>query len=189
MESNPLINNDDVQNFTKSILYKPFFVESPVGIFLVDWKDDKGRILGANEAIEEILGYSRSELLKKRFQDFTHRDDVDVGVEQSSQVQHFSMIKRYLTKNDKVVWVKLTANPIFNKENEFLFYLAWVEKLPNGGHFKLEQNENGEVYIRPQIKISNFLADNWRIIMVIALFLMGYIEKNILITILTKILM
>jgi PAS domain S-box-containing protein len=183
------IKSDDIEAFISNILYKPLFVEASIGILFVDWGKDKGRILGANEAIEEMLGYSRSELLKKRFQDFTHRDDIDVDEEQTDQIQKFSMIKRYLTKNDKVLWVRLTANPVFDKNNNFLFYLSWVEKLPNGGHFKLEQNEQGEVCIRPQIKISNFLADNWRIIMIIALFLMGYIEKGLLITIVTKILM
>lgn len=96
------------------------------------------------------------------------------------------MIKRYLTKNNKVIWVKLTANPVYDMDENFMCYISFVEKLPNGGNFKVETDNRGDYYVRPQVNLANFLQDNWRAVMMIALVLLGYIEKEQVMAILTK---
>jgi PAS domain S-box-containing protein len=179
--------NKDVIEFTKSILYKAFFNEAPIGILIVDWVENKGKILSANNEIEEILGYTKAELETKKFQELTHPYDLEADVNRTEDLEKFTMIKRYFRRDGKIIWIRLTANPIFDSDNNFMFYLSWLERLPNGGNFKVEQdNDSGELYIRSQIKLVNFLQDNWKAVTVLSLILLGYIDKDGILSALAK---
>lgn len=178
---------EDILSFSNGILYDPFFNDSPVGILLIDWKDNKGKIISANRRIEEILGYTKAELLTKKIQEITHPYDLDADINQTENLEKFTMIKRYFRRDGKIVWLKLTAIPLYDKSNNFMFYISWLEKLPNGGNFKVEHDEeSGELYIRTQVKLMNFLQDNWKAVTVIALILLGYIDKDGILSALAK---
>ncbi|HEV8598362.1 MAG TPA: chemotaxis protein CheB [Gemmatimonadales bacterium] len=82
---------------------------APIGIREVDLD---GRYLHVNDRFCEITGYSREELLRLRFQDITHPDDVAANEEGYRQtlagtVPSYRMEKRYLRKDGRTVWVEL----------------------------------------------------------------------------------
>jgi len=68
-----------------------------------------GRWLRVNQKLCEILGYSREEMLQRRFQDLTHPDDLEdslafVGRLLAGEIDNYTMEKRYLRKDGGVFW-------------------------------------------------------------------------------------
>ncbi|MBV8479218.1 MAG: PAS domain S-box protein [Actinobacteria bacterium] len=58
--------------------FRTLFETSPYGMNVVD---GEGRIIEANAALADMLGYTRGELLRMRFVDFTHPEDAALQVE------------------------------------------------------------------------------------------------------------
>jgi PAS domain S-box-containing protein len=74
---------------------------------------DEGAILiHANRALAEMLGYDTRELVGKSVVDLTHPDDLAASQESNrrlsrGEVEYFSLEKRYLRKDGKVVWARV----------------------------------------------------------------------------------
>ena len=73
-----------------------------------------GRWLRANDRLCQITGYTHDELLRMRFQDITHPDDLEadlalLGRLRSGEIPHYSLDKRYIRKDGARVWVELTV--------------------------------------------------------------------------------
>jgi PAS domain S-box-containing protein len=73
-----------------------------------------GRWLRANAALCDMLGYREEELLGMRFQDVTHPEDLAADLEQNDGLfagvrESFSMHKRYLHRNGRVLHVHLAV--------------------------------------------------------------------------------
>ena len=87
------------------------FEFAPVGIAHVA---PDGRLLRANPRFCEIVGYPADELLRLRFQDLTHPDDLAGDLDQAlrtlaGEQSGYEMEKRYRRKDGEVVWVLLRA--------------------------------------------------------------------------------
>lgn len=104
---------------------------SPLGIAMVD-KDL--RFLAANPAYTNMLGYNESELIGRRFADFTHPDDVDTTVNAVSDSleagpDHYSIRKRYLHKDGHTVHVALSVAVGHDSSGSPEFAIANAEDL------------------------------------------------------------
>jgi PAS domain S-box-containing protein len=138
------------------------FWNSPVAIGATD---PDGRILKVNYKMVGLLGYGESELVRKKITEVTHPQDAE-SVRQSMravvdrQRDRYQVIKRVMTKENRVVWVKETVLPVV-ENNEVKRFFFWVEELPNHGNFKVE-NDGQEIYVRPAISIPKFVIDNWK---------------------------
>jgi PAS domain S-box-containing protein len=100
------------------------FINSPTGIILAD---ATGRFLDANEACAHILGYSRSELVGKTFQELTHQEDILFDMQMFNQLlrgieDSYEMTKRFIAKSGHVVWVHIRVNAV--KEDHRLTHLV-----------------------------------------------------------------
>lgn len=91
--------------------FRATFQNAAVGIAHValdgTWMQVNGRVC-------EIVGYSREELVTRRFRDITHPDDVAADLEGLDAMVRgaadgYQTEKRYLHKDGHVVWVHLTA--------------------------------------------------------------------------------
>ena len=85
-----------------------------------------GEILQANEAFQDIIGYSIEELYKLTFWDFTHPDDIaanQVLVDEllAGERSSYQMEKRYIHKDGHVVWVFLDLVTIRDPEAKPLY--------------------------------------------------------------------
>lgn len=177
------------QDVFKGIWKTPLWDEAPIGMAIVGWIDNQeGMFKKVNRSLCEMLGYTEGELVTKNFMSITHPDDLTFDLEQIEKSieakSGYSMVKRYIRKDGKLIWIKLTANPVFDTNDKFLFFLSWIEKLPNGGNYKTLETDDGKVVVRPQVHIWEFFQDNWKPLIIIGLMLMGYIEKDDIITIL-----
>jgi PAS domain S-box-containing protein len=74
-----------------------------------------GRFLDVNQKLCEILGFSRKELMGKRFQDITHPDEPGVDLDNlasmlAGETTNYTVEKRYLHKDGSSVWVNVTVS-------------------------------------------------------------------------------
>lgn len=138
------------------------FWNAPVAICVVS---PDGTVLRANYKMVGLLGYGESELVRKKISGVTHPQDVDSSTQSIRAVvdrsrDRYQVIKRLMTKENRVVWVKETALPVV-EDGEVKRFFMWIEELPNHGNFKVE-NDGQEVYVRPSISIPRFVVDNWK---------------------------
>ena len=82
----------------------------------------------------EITGYSEPELLAKTFLDITYPDDIEqdkklAGALFRNEIPHYVVEKRYIKKDDTLVWVQLTVSLIKDENGAPLYYLAMIEDI------------------------------------------------------------
>lgn len=111
--------------------YRAIFQQAAVGVAQLDLK---GRWLDVNEKLCEIVGYSREELLAKSSQDITHPDDLNAELDYmrqllTGQVQTYSMEKRFVRKDGKLIWGKMTVSLVRDSANEPIYFISAVEDI------------------------------------------------------------
>ena len=93
-----------------------------------------GRWLKVNDKLCEIVGYSQEELRGMTFQDITHPGDIDADIEQTTRLLHgkvrsYGREKRYLRKDGRVVWIKLTVSLIRSSSGEPECFISVIEDI------------------------------------------------------------
>ena len=73
-----------------------------------------GAWLAVNDRLCAITGYSRDELLARTFQDITHPEDLAPDLDYvrelvAGKITNYSLDKRYIHKDGRVVWIALTV--------------------------------------------------------------------------------
>lgn len=111
--------------------FRTFFEHAPFGAAI---SDPDGRILLANRALSEILGYGAHELENMRFSDFTVTDDVEKEMElfrwlREEVTGHRFKEKRYRRKNGAVIWVNFAATVIAGQKETPEMIIAMVEDI------------------------------------------------------------
>jgi len=93
--------------------FRAIFERAAIGISLVDVQ--QGRVLLSNPAMQNMLGYSGSELSGMRFTEFTHPDDAEHQMSlyremAAGQRTRFELKKRYVRKDGKIICARLVAS-------------------------------------------------------------------------------
>src|SRR4051812_14714616 len=94
--------------------FRATFEQAAVGIAHVAMD---GTFLRVNGQYCEIAGYQHDELLKLKFQDITHPDDLSSDLSQAERlvagdIETYTMEKRYIRKDKSIVWVSLTRSVV-----------------------------------------------------------------------------
>jgi len=95
------------------------FHNTAIGKALVDLD---GRWLEANDALANMLGYSKEELLGLTFQQVTHPDDLEADLLLAQQLlagerATYQVEKRYVRKNSSVAWTSLFVALVQDDDN------------------------------------------------------------------------
>jgi PAS domain S-box-containing protein len=103
--------------------FRQAFKYSPMGMALADIE---GKFMDLNLALCNITGYSKTELLQKKFHDITYPDDLaeDLMYVESlkkKEIENFKMEKRYIKKNGDVVWVLISVTLVCNVDKPSFF--------------------------------------------------------------------
>jgi PAS domain S-box-containing protein len=101
--------------------FRAMFDSSAVG--KIEIEVPTGRFLRANAAMCRLVGYSEEELLKLTVFDITHPDERDGDRESlrsmdAGMLPVFDREKRYIRKNGKSIWARVTANTILNEAGQ-----------------------------------------------------------------------
>ena len=112
-------------------LYRSTFDLAAVGIAHVS---PNGRWLRVNDKLCKIVGYSQEELLKIKFQDITHPDDLPADLVETEKLRTgalktFSMEKRYIRKDGSLVWIHLTVSCARDESGELKHFISVIEDI------------------------------------------------------------
>jgi len=93
-----------------------------------------GRWIRVNQTYCDLIGYTREELLRLHFRDFTHPDDLGLDLDLltrtlSGELTHYSFEKRYIHKQGHTVWVQLTLSLIRTSDGTPDYLIAVVQDI------------------------------------------------------------
>lgn len=107
------------------------FQYSGIGMAMVN---HDGVCLEVNKTLCKILGYTLSELSSMRFHDYTHPDDLDLDVQNMeklrlSEMESYTMEKRYRHKKGHFIWCLLTLSKVSDTKGIPVFFIAQVQDI------------------------------------------------------------
>lgn len=93
----------------------------------------EGKLVLVNQKLCEILGYSRQELLEKRFQEITLPEDLDVELAYvrqllAGEIENYALEKRYVRQDGELVWANLTVS-LLQEHNGSQCFMGVVEDI------------------------------------------------------------
>ncbi|WP_164109031.1 MULTISPECIES: sensor histidine kinase [Sphingobacterium] len=93
-----------------------------------------GYCLDANKVLCNMLGYTKKELQKVTFIELTHPDDVQGDLELrkkllDSEIESFTIEKRYQHKSGHYVWCDTTVSIVRNHKHYPQFYIAQIQNI------------------------------------------------------------
>jgi PAS domain S-box-containing protein len=125
--------------------FRRVFDEAPIGMSLADLDN---RYIKLNRAFYDMLGYTESELMALTFEDITYPADLELEIPflahlLTGEIDSFDIEKRYLKKNQDIVWVNLTVIALRDRTGDVLYTLAMIEDITERKHAEeaLRQSE------------------------------------------------
>ncbi len=130
--------------------FRTLFEESPIGMTLVfnDW-----RMLNVNQALCDLLGYSKKELMEMDPKECAHPDDFEIDQALAKKlfqkiIPKYQIEKRYYTKDKRVIWCKVSASLIRDMNDTPLFRLAMIENITEQKEAELALKESEKRFRR-----------------------------------------
>lgn len=111
--------------------FRTVFERAGVGIALVS---PDGGWISVNDALCDIVGYQREELLHMTFQHITYADDLNADLnllEQlvAGEIDRYQLDKRYIHKSGKLVWINLTVTKQLNKQGQLQYFVSIIKDI------------------------------------------------------------
>jgi PAS domain S-box-containing protein len=111
--------------------FRTVFENAPIGVINAGVN---GHFLRTNRTLQQMLGYSESELQAISFTEITYEEDLELGHQGfadliSGKTDRFRVEKRYRRKDGTVIWVQLTAAAIRDSSETFQYFVVLVEDL------------------------------------------------------------
>lgn len=119
--------------------FRRLFDQSPIGAAIVSLDY---RFLKVNEQLCRLFGYTEQELLSMSFTDLTYPEDLEASLRETcrlmaGEIDQFSQEKRYVCKNGKLVWGRLSVRLIRDVAGRTLYFLPLLEDIS-----KVKQSEH-----------------------------------------------
>lgn len=112
--------------------FQAMFDNAAVGIVLMTL--DR-RVIGMNQACQQILGYSFEEMAQIDPASLSHPDDMDIGKDlftdmlQGKRPEGYRIEKRYRHKNGHYIWVRLTYSLVPDKDGNPEYRIGVLENI------------------------------------------------------------
>ncbi len=111
--------------------FRAIFASAGIGITLLDLE---GRVLEANSAFQAMLGYTADELHGMALATFTHPEDTTSDLTRFQELvagkrDSFQVEKRYLRKDGRVAWGRLTATLVRGADGTPRFTIGMTEDI------------------------------------------------------------
>ena len=131
--------------------FQSTFEQAAVGMAIVG---PQGKMLQVNRRLCEIVGYTADELVRLRFQDITHPDDlaadlVAVRAMLSGELATYSRRKRYIRKDWHIVWIKLAVATVRDESGQRLdYFVSAFEDITEAKRAEVALQESEEKFRR-----------------------------------------
>ncbi len=131
--------------------FRKIFESGPLAMAMTN---SKFNFISSNTVFQNMLGYSQEELKLLTFKELTHPDDLGkdtMNIKDLSEgkISIYKTEKKYLTKDNRIVWGNITVSIIRDEENNFLYYLILVEDIT-------KQKESESELKKTEIELENF---------------------------------
>ena len=143
------------------------FKNSPIGVSLS--KNLESGLIMVNQAMCDILGYSREEFKNMQVQDLTHPEDIEesrILREKmfKGEIDSFKTEKRYIRKDGDTVWAKTSVTRVQGLKGETDFMVATVEDITDQkrANTKLQESENRMATLIMNLQTGILLEDETR---------------------------
>lgn len=142
----------------KDKLFENIFENAPNGIAVVGLDY---RWVKVNHSLTELLGYSETEFYSMKFPDITHKDDVDVEIEQLNKllnrdIDRYQIEKRYFHKDGNVVWTLVSGSMEIHTDGTPLYFISQVVDITKQKEILWEMNSIKEIAKNQNDKLLNF---------------------------------
>ena len=93
-----------------------------------------GKWLKVNPHLCNMFGYSKEELLQKRFNDITHPEDKDIGTLQANllvrgEIENFEIEKRYIHKDGRIIYCLLNSALIKDEQGVPKYFISQTKDI------------------------------------------------------------
>ena len=141
--------------------FRMIFSHAAIGIDVVD---DSGQILQINNALVQMMGYSREELLKMNIFDLTYPDDRDKSVDALAtlsvgQTEVYRIEKRYVRKSGEVFWADLSVTQYNDLSSNRKLVIGTIIDISKSRTLQEELRQSREEAIEANKAKSEFLAN------------------------------
>lgn len=118
-------------NLVKDQLFKNIFDFANGGIAIVSLK---GKWVKVNGSVVKCLGYSEEELYNLSFQQITHKDDLDIDLENMRQlikgeIDSYEIEKRYFHKNGSILWALLSVSLVRDDRGRPMYFISQIRDI------------------------------------------------------------
>lgn len=113
---------------TSEELFGTAFHHSPVGICITTMD---GKLQNVSQSLADMLGFTRTELEGKHFNEITHPDDLKFGNEamgrmMSGKVPSVSFEKRYLHKSGEPIWALVSSSLLRDSSGQPVHFITHI---------------------------------------------------------------
>lgn len=111
--------------------FRRAFERAGVGMALVN---PEGRFLQVNRFLCNLLGYQAEDMVGKKFQDFTHPDDLATNLEEfqalaTGRREHLNLEKRYIHKEGHPIWVTVSSSVVHDLHGRPVYMVAHIQDI------------------------------------------------------------
>jgi len=135
--------------FKKSeAIFRSYFNLPLYGIAITS--PEKGWIQ-VNDRICSMMGYSRDEIVRMTWPEITHPDDIAADLEQfnrvlSGQIDCYTMNKRFIRKDGKVIWTNLSVGCVRKSDGSVDHTIVMIEDITSVKLAEAELRESEDRY-------------------------------------------
>ncbi len=102
-----------------------------------------GKFIRINNAFEKMIGYNEAELKNYTLSDITYPDDLSIGLTQlikmlSGEIENASFEKRYLRKDEQIVWTYVSTSLIRDVNHNPQFFINQIIDISRRKHVQKE---------------------------------------------------
>jgi PAS domain S-box-containing protein len=119
--------------------FRGLFIQSHIPTAIVAL--DKS-FIRTNKAFCNFLGYSENEIIGKSIADFTHPNDIELGMNEMRSIKdgeiEFAVLqKRYIRKDGEILWGELCISIVRDDQNNPLYFLPIIHDITE--HYRSEK--------------------------------------------------
>jgi PAS domain S-box-containing protein len=113
--------------------FKAVFENAAVGISLIQPGVERP-MQAVNPAVARMTGYSQVELMGMTHLEITYPDDLQIGDREYQEIfegqrESYQVEKRFISKNGRVYWARLTVSAVRNEQGKPLFLVSITEDI------------------------------------------------------------